>query len=91
MPKWPPRTSDCRIETLEAGRLAWLKPEPVEIPACFGKERGVWYQITEGIRGLVMRDEQGRPHAYLLSQPSTHYYQIMTRHERMPVLIGQTI
>lgn len=86
-----PRAGECRIEHLEAGRLAWLQPEPVDIPACFGWERGVWYQITEGLRGLVIRDEQGRPHAYLLSQPATHYYHIMTRHDRMPVLIGQTI
>jgi hypothetical protein len=56
-----------------------------------GLERGVWFLIPEGIRGVLVRDERGRPHVYMLTQPASHYYQIMTRNPRMPVLLGEQI
>ena len=68
-----------------------LSPEPVDIPAALGLERGVWFLIPEGIRGVLVRDERGRPHVYMLTQPASHYYQIMTRNNRMPVLLGEQI
>ena len=86
-----PRTGWCRQESLEAGLWGHLRPEPVEIPATFGLEKGVWFLIEEGLRGILVRDERGGPHVYMLTQPASHYYQIMTRHQRMPVFIGQQI
>ena len=72
--------------------VAALDPEPVDIPAALGLERGVWFLIPEGmIRGVLIRDERGRPHVYMLTQPASHYYQIMTRNPRMPVLLGEQI
>jgi hypothetical protein len=84
-----PRTGWCRQESLDEGRWKYLHPEPVEIPAALGLEKGVWFAIVEGIRGVLVRDEQERPHVYMLTQPASHYYRIMTRHDRMPVLLGQ--
>ncbi len=87
-----PRTGWCRREILEEGLWRHLNPEPVEIPAALGLERGVWFLIPEGmIRGVLVRDRRGRPHVYMLTQPASHYYQIMTRNSRMPVLIGEQI
>jgi len=86
-----PRTGWCRHESLEAGKWRWLAPEPVDIPADFGLEKGVWFQINEGLRGILVRDETEQPHVYMLTQPASHYYQTMTKHERMPMLIGQDI
>ena len=86
-----PRTGWCRNESLEAGKWRWLSPEPVEIPADFGLEKGVWFQINQGMRGIVVRDEIELPHVYMLTQQASHYYQTMTKHERMPILIGQEI
>ncbi len=84
-----PRTGWCRLESLEEGLWRRLHPEPVEIPAVLGLEKGVWFHIDEGIRGILVEDEQGRPHVYMLTQPASHYYRTMTRHDRMPVLIGR--
>ena len=84
-----PRTGWCRQESLDSGRWAWLHPKPVEIPASLGLEKGVWFLITEGIRGILVHDENNRPHVYMLTQPASRYYQVMTRHDRMPVLLGQ--
>lgn len=86
-----PNTGWCRQESLDAGLWRHLRPQPVEIVAYLGWDKGVWFQITEGIRGILVEDEQGRPHVYMLTQPASHYYQIMTRHDRMPVLLGQQI
>ncbi len=86
-----PRTGWCRTESLEAGKWRWLAPEPVDIPADFGLEKGVWFQINQGLRGVLVRDESERPHVYMLTQQASHYYQTMTRHERMPILIDQEI
>jgi hypothetical protein len=86
-----PRTAWCGMETLEAGLWRHLNPEAVDIPAALGLERGVWFLIHEGIRGILVRDEHGRPHVYMLTQPASHYYQIMTRNSRMPVLLGEQI
>lgn len=86
-----PRSGWCRQESLEAGKWRWLMPEPIVIPADFGLEKGVWFAIDEGIRGIVVRDERERPHVYMLTTEASVYYKNMTRHERMPVLVGQVI
>ena len=86
-----PKTGWCRKESLEAGKWRWLNPEPVEIPASFGLEKGIWFQITEGIKGVLVRDETGREHVYMMTEAASHYYEVMTRHNRMPVLIGERI
>ena len=83
-----PKTGWINLESLKAGDWRFLNPEPVDIPATLGLERGIWFQIREGLRGVLVRDEQDRPHVYLLTEPASHYYQVMTRSNRMPVLIG---
>lgn len=86
-----PRTGWCREESLKAGKWRWLEPEPVVIPANFGLEKGVWFLINEGVRGVVVHDEQRRPHVYMLTTHASTHYQNMTRHDRMPVLVDQVI
>ena len=64
----------------------------MDIPASFGLERrGVWYLIEVGIRGLLVPDERGLAVVYMICEPSSHNYQIMTGSPRMPVLIDQRI
>jgi len=53
----------------------WLSPEKVIIPADFGLEKSVWFQVNEGMEGVVVRDEQERSHVYMITQPASHYYQ----------------
>lgn len=86
-----PRTGWCRKESLEAGKWNWLQPQQIIIPACYGFEKGVWFQIREGIAGILVQDGSGLRHAYMITESASHYYEVMTRHERMPVLIGEVI
>ena len=78
-------------EALHAGEWRELEPEPVEIPATFGFDRGIWYRITQGVQGVLVHDRDGAPVVYVVTREATHYYQVMTRNTRQPILIGETI
>ena len=86
-----PRTGWTWLETVREGGWDDSGAILVEIPATFGLERGVWYRIRQGIRGLLVPDERGLAVCYVICEPSTHYYKIMTRSGRMPVLIDERI
>lgn len=81
-----PQPGWCHREWLDLGHWQELRPQPATIVAALAWERGVWYQVKEGIECVVVRG-----HAYMLTEPASHYYRIMTRSNRMPVLIGQRI
>ena len=86
-----PRTCWTWQSTLEAGGWRETDAVLVEIPATLGHDRGVWFRIRRGIRGLLVPDEHGYAVVYMLCEPATHYYHVMTRSTRMPVLVGETI
>lgn len=81
-----PWTSWIEMESLAEGR--WRVPyEQVVIPASLGFDRRIWYQIREGIVGIVVSRGTERV-LFMLTEESTHYYRTMTRSERMPVFVG---
>ena len=87
-----PCTAWTQMSTVENGGWGGRPVEPVVIPATMGLDNGVWFCIRQGIRGLLVHDEDRQPRVYVICEPSSHYYQIMTRGSRwMPVLIGERI
>lgn len=76
------------LKTLEAGE--WVNAEEVKILATAGTRDGIWFPIRSGIRGMLAELDGDRA-VYMLVEPSTYYFKIMTRSERMPVLIGEKI
>lgn len=78
-------------ETVEAGLWSALEPEPVEVPATYALANGVWFRVRRGVQGLVVRTRTGEPVVFLTCEPATRYYQVMTRCEWMPVLVGEVI
>lgn len=86
-----PLAWSCEVATLESGTWSMYGPEPAEILANFGLERGTWFQIKEGIKGLIIHDQQEQPYVYMLLQPSSHYYQVMTGYNKEPVFLGEQI
>ncbi len=86
-----PYTGWAREEDLEASLWQELEPEEIQIPACYGYAGGVWYCVTQGFRGILVRDPKGNPRVFMLTTKSTHYWKVMTGVDRMPVLIQQTI
>lgn len=81
----------CEVSTIQSGAWSIYHPEPVDILANFGLERGVWFQIREGIQGTIIHDQHECPYVYLLLQPASHYYQVMTGYHREPVFLGEQI
>ena len=63
----------------------------VIIPADFGVEKKTWFEIEEGLEGVVVLDEQKRPHVYVLTQEASPSYEKLTAHDRMPLLVGQEL
>ncbi|WP_437191323.1 hypothetical protein [Planctomicrobium sp. SH527] len=75
----------------EVEQWGWLRPVQVFIPANLGREKGVWFQIKEGIEGILVYGPDRLPTVYMLIEKSTHYFNVMTRSERMPALVGERI
>ena len=87
-----PRTGWTWLATIESGGWQGVETVPADIPASYGYDgRGVWYLIEQGIRGLMVSDERGTAVVYMICEPASHYYHVMTGATRMPVLIGQPI
>jgi len=86
-----PRTGWTRQARVESGWWSLAGAEPADIPASLGLDNGVWFAIREGLRGLLVADEHGVGRVFVVCQPSSHCYRIMTRSTWMPVLIGERI
>lgn len=79
-----PVTGWAKEESLKAGKWLWLKPQPVFIPANEGFEKGVWFKINQGLKGIkVEKGDQKR--VYMLTRKATQQYLTKTRHDRMPI------
>lgn len=77
--------------SVEEGKWGAFQPVPVDIPANYICEKGIWTQLKQGMRGIVVRDANDSPVVYVLCDVPTRYYRVMTRSERMPVFIGEVI
>ena len=75
--------------TVESGYWSSCGAVPVAVPASLRYDGGVWYAIRQGVCGVLVSDEQGAARAYLICEPASHYYAVMTRSAWMPVLLGE--
>jgi hypothetical protein len=80
-----------RLTRVESGYWSHCGAEPVDIPAALGLNNGVWYGIREGMRDVLVPDENGVQRVYVICEPASLYYGVMTRSAWMPVLIGERI
>jgi hypothetical protein len=87
--RYLPPVRSTWLATVEAGNWQRWHPRPVEVPATLVLEGEVWVLVREGLRGLLVTDENQVERVYLVCEPSTYYYRIMTRGDWMPVLIGE--
>jgi len=79
------------LDHIAAGVLASAAPEEVVIPANLGHEKGTWFVINEGIRGVVI-EAGGGPVIYMLTKPASNYYRNMTEQSpMMPLFVDQVI
>jgi hypothetical protein len=79
------------LVSVETGRWADWRAEEVMVPASLCLDNGVWYRVSQGVRGVLVRDERALLRVYPICEPASHYYQVMTRSAWMPALIGERI
>jgi hypothetical protein len=84
-----PCTAWTWLETVESG--FWAGAAAVEIPATAALSNGVWFLVRQGVRGLLVEDEDGVPTVYMVCEKASHYFKTMTGNSCMPVLIDQFI
>jgi hypothetical protein len=79
------------LEHIAEGVTAGAQPEEVVIPANLGLQKGTWFVINEGIRGVAI-DTRGGPVVYMLTEPASNYYRNMTEQSpMMPLFVNQVI
>ncbi len=88
-----PKTGWCRDESLFNKESKWMQyaPRKVEIPAIYGWENNHWFKIDQGIVGVLVLDEDGKQHIYMVTEPASIWYKGVLEKERMPRLIGQLL
>src|SRR5262249_39993338 len=74
-----PTTGWTWQSTVEEGYWCGAGAVAVDIPATLAMDGGVWYRVRLGLRGLLVPDERGIAVCYMICEPSSHYYQVMTR------------
>ncbi|MFH1668014.1 MAG: hypothetical protein ABH884_03270 [Candidatus Komeilibacteria bacterium] len=79
-----PTTGWAKQESLKQGKWNHLEPKIVNIVAEQGYEKGVWFKIKKGLKGVLVKNR-----VYMLTQPADHDYQELTKHDRMPIVIDQ--
>ncbi len=80
-----PQTGWSRAESLAAGKWNYLRPQPVLIPVSYGIEKGNWFTIEKGIKGVII-ERQGERRVYMLTGEANPEFLQKTRHDRMPLL-----
>jgi hypothetical protein len=79
------------LEHVESGLFANAHPEEVVIPANLGHQKGTWFLVVEGIKGVVV-EARGGPVVYMLTEPASTYYRNMTEQSPiMPLFVNQVI
>jgi hypothetical protein len=84
-----PQTGWARLDSVNGGRWGHLDPQPTLIPVSYGVEKGRWFEIEEGIQGVVV-SRGGERRVYMLTDDASPEYLEATNHARMPVLEGQS-
>ena len=81
------------VHVKDLAKPVWkrLKAQEVIIQAQALLHRNVWITVIECIRGVCVLDEHGIATAYMVVEPSTDYYQSMTKSWVMPRLVGEVI
>jgi hypothetical protein len=83
-----PQTGWAKRESIEEGKWAYLRPSPVVIPVTHGVEKGKWFVIENGIRGLLVA-RGGLQRVYMLTEEADPEFVSVTGHPRKPVLVEQ--
>jgi hypothetical protein len=89
-----PCTAGASLKTYEEGGWTAFNPTAVDIPATVCRDGQVWFAVRQGIRGILVNDEEGIQRVFPLYEESSFYYRIMVgqrdaKAKVMPAFIGE--
>lgn len=83
-----PKTGWAKIESVTGGKWNYLHPKDIIIPAVKGYEKGKWFSIEKGIKGIkVSKDSIEK--VYMITKEASPEYAKNIKHNREPLLIEQ--
>ena len=85
-----PPSGWAKNESYAAGVWDRYEPTMVTIPLVAGYEKGVWYGIDHGVRGLVV-GAGAYQRVYMLTTAADAAYAQLTDHDSMQCLIDHTV
>ncbi len=80
-----PKTGWARVESVIENKWKYLHPVEVTIPARRGFEKKVWFDIENGIKGLLV-DRDGCEIVYMITEKANEEFMEHILHDRMPYL-----
>jgi len=80
-----PKTGWARIESVIENKWKYLHPTEVIILARRGYEKKVWFDIKNGIKGLLV-ERDGREVVYMITEKADKEFMANIPHDRMPLL-----
>ncbi|QDT84600.1 hypothetical protein [Gimesia chilikensis] len=81
-----------QLHQLENGSLFNSLVMPVEIPAYYAEQNGIWFDVApRRIRGALLpaQDRSRDDRIFILVKRSTDYFERMTNHDWEPVYVGE--
>ena len=85
-----PTGNSTQLVSWESGKWSQWKGIKCLVPAQMALDR-IWYDVHQGIQAVLVLDEKQEPVVYLLMEPSTQYYKMLTGSSWMPVFLDQRI
>lgn len=82
-----PKTGWARSESLASKKWERLNPETVIIPARRGYEKKIWFNLTGGVLGILVK-RPDREVVYMVTEEADDAYKELTKHDRMPAIIN---
>jgi len=79
-----PKTGWARIESVIENKWKYLHPTEVIIPARRGYEKKVWFDIENGIKGLLV-EREGHVAVYMITEKADDEFMANIPHDRMPL------
>jgi hypothetical protein len=83
-----PPTLWTATATIAAGRWSHTEAEECVIPAALRLDGGIWFLVGSGGRGLVVSDERSVWRVYIVVEPASRYFSVMTK-SRWQMCVGE--
>ncbi len=79
-----PLTGWAKLESLNAHKWDYLKPEIVDLPVDSGYEKKTWFDLPRGVKGIMVKKGEAQ-RVYMITKEADENYKKQTGHDREPI------